>query len=154
MTNDMTVLEWACIYIENMALWAVKVVWEALTYFLTSKVSRLVTSLHSSCFSPGSVRHLEWACGLSSLGQRCGMPGCPYGNKPVTLADLPCCSWQPSIPGGVLESTLWTMMISRAVMYWESSSVFAGESCHIANAIGARTMCAGKGRNMVVNLAV
>lgn len=146
MTNDVTVLEWTCIYIENMALWAVKVVLEALTYFLTSKVNRLVTSLHSSCFSPGSVETLRMACGLSSLGQRC--------SEPVTLADLPCCSWQPSIPGGVLESTLWTMMISRAVMYWESSSVFVGESCHTANAIGARTMCAGKGRNMVVNLAV
>lgn len=111
-----------------------------------------VCTLHASHLS--LLWHLEWACGLSSLGQRCGMPGCPYGSKPVTLANIPCYSWQPSIPGGVLESTLWTMMISRAVMYWESSSVFAGESCHTANAIGARTMCAGKGRNMVVNLAV
>lgn len=85
MTNDMTVLEWTCIYIENMALWAVKVVWEVLTYFLISKVSGLVTSLHSSCFSPGSVETLRtglwseqpwpevWHARLSIWEQTCNL---------------------------------------------------------------------------------
>lgn len=45
------------------------------------------------------------------------------------------------------------MIISSAVIYWKSLSVFTGESCHIANAFGTNVVCMWEksGKKIIVN---
>lgn len=114
-----------------------KVGWVALT--LQSGASRWVTvdTPHSS---PLALLWPRLFCGrgVACVCRRallCAARLCVW-EKPVTLAAAPRCCWQPRVPGGVLESSLQTMIISSAMVDWKSPSVCTGETCHMASAIG------------------